>query len=438
MNSARSGEPCLCVPYRGTDEMVQGMERVLAGVPQFDPVANCVGPAETAQSPEVALKVRLRILLRAYRGDYHTDSFEFERLAAQVRSGREAIWFWGHKDEIARLRQLLREPTAEPPDLALGTVTVLSAEEEFGLGYGELCRSGSVDPTLGAKAPIVSRTLNYLNGRETWLRERYHTLILAPRNRPSTAEVRGGEAIHRIHTHYVRSCFWGFAPFYVMQGGVIEQTEFRESNRDPEEILGALRSTDPWVFADAREGAYAEAMALLNFGVRPPIKIVDAAQSASTTPSRLLLPPSESLIASNHGTVLLSSDGAPHAEALAAHVAVERLMESGVCCSVVRMRLDDPTLAPFQAWLFARGFRLTAVVPPKRTWVVRDGLRRDLAFPPLGLWSRPRPDLAVVQPYYLDQEAMSPDEAVVLEYVRDRLTFTSEPGMPARVRAASR
>jgi hypothetical protein len=408
----------LCVPDEGRHALVSHLRECLARHPEFDPALNTVRPEETMAAPAVAVEARMRVLLKTYGGDYRTDSFDVERLAAQVRERKELIWFWGEGEQVGRLRASLREcrlPDSWLP--SLGTVTVLNAEAEFGPGYGELCRSGSTSSEFSAKAPIMWRTLGYLNGRERSLREAFHSLVLTPRNRPSSATVRGGEAIHRIHTHYVRSRFWGYAPWYVMQGGVIELTEFRESNRDPDDVRTALQSSPPWLFADNTEAEYAAALALISFGAAVPVRV--GAQAPFRDPqARLTAPPSAELERDNHGTVTVTAGGP-----LRFTEALRRLDGLGVCCAVVHLPLTDPSTVYAQSLLRKRGYRLTAVLPPKRTWVMRDGRKSDVALEPVGIWSRPRPDLAVVAPYYLDLAPGNAAERTVLAYVRGLLRF---------------
>ncbi|WP_371483356.1 hypothetical protein [Kitasatospora sp. NBC_00315] len=416
-------EPLLCLPDEGADGLIAHLRTALSRMPEFDPALNTVTPQESAASAAAAVETRMRVLLNTYRGDYRTDSFAVERLAEQVREYREQIWFWGGSPEIARLRDALRDgrlPTDWHP--SLGTVTVLNAEAEFGPGHGELCRSGSTSAEFGAKAPIMWRTLGYLDGRERSLRDAFHSLVLTPRNRPSTGTVRGGEAIHRIHTHHVRSRFWGYAPWYVMQGGVLELTEFRESNRDPQDVRAALGSTDTWHFADGAEAEFAAALCRISFDVEIPVR-VGPTGAARNLRSRLTVPPSADLERDNHGTVSLDDDGP-----LSFDDALERLDRLSVCCAVAHVPLTDPAAVHAQSLLRERGFRLTAVLPPKHTWIVRDGLRQDVATRPTGIWSRPRPDLPVVAPYYTRLSPGSRAERTVLAYLRDRLTFGEPKG----------
>ncbi|GAB3988739.1 hypothetical protein GCM10029978_111930 [Actinoallomurus acanthiterrae] len=414
--------PLLAVPYEGADGLVRGLRADLATLGYFRPEANMLDAVETAQAAEVAVAVRKAVLLRVYAGDYHTDSFDVGHLAEQVRSGDEAIWFYGGDKEVARLREVMAASPDDLPELDLGTVSVLCAETEFGPGIGELCRSGSMDRSLGAKAPIMWRTLLYHTGAEPTLSNRYHTLMLVARNRPTTPDVRGGEALQRIHSRYVRSRFWGYLPFYVMQGGVLEQLEYRESNRDPDDVLRALEDSPPWHFADPVEGEFAAALAEVSLGRRPRI-VCDGpgpAEAEKRARYRLLMPRTAELAATNHAVVQPAGAGDPSALALGA--AVRRARDGGVCCVAVQLDVTDADTVPVQRRLSEQGFRLSAVIPPKKSWLVADGRRRDVEVRPKGIWVLPREDLRILGPYYRDYPAWSEAEGKVLGYLRDRLT----------------
>jgi hypothetical protein len=279
-----------------------------------------------------------------------------------------------------------------------------------------------MDSSLGAKAPIMWRTLRYHTGEERFLHDRYHTLVLAARNRPSTPDIRGGEALQRIHRRYVRSRFWGYVPFYVMRGGVLEQTELRESNRDPDDVLRALTDSPPWHFAKSEEGRFAAALSELNFGLRPEIVVspVGLAGGGEQRGYELLMPRTAALVPTNHATVRPLEGG--DSPGLTLSTAVRKALRSWVCCCAVRLTLTDPDTVPAQRWLLDHGFRLSAVVPPKKTWLVSAGRRRDVDVLPTGVWTRPRDGLPVVGPYYRDFPARTEAEGAVLDYLRDHLT----------------
>ena len=413
----------LAAPAVSRTELLATLRAELAAR-KLDAATMVIEPGESRMFPERALQLRLSVLLRTYGGDYHTDSFDLPRLAAQVRREDEAIWFWGAPAEIEQARAELRQPPDAPaPALEIGTVTVLSAETEFGPGHGELCRSGSMDRSIGAVAAIVHRMAGYHSGADALMHERYHTLLLAARNRASGPSSRGGEAVQHIHCHYVQSRFWGIVPFYVMRGGVVECTELRESNRDPDDVRRALAGPSRWWFADSRDAAYAQALCRLNFGLSPAVTARAGPPAPSASPARLLLPFRPSLISANHATVQPVTMTAPGLPSFPA--AVEQAEESGVCCVAVHLRLDDAGQVGNQAWLAGRGYVLTAISPPKQTWRLLDGTREPVSARASGIWCRIRPGQPVVLPHYVQRTGADDVERAVLFQLRERCELLS-------------
>jgi len=202
-----------------------------------------------------------------------------------------------------------------------------------------------------------------------------------------------------------------------MRGGVIECTELRESNRDPDDVRSALATPVPWLFADPGDGEYAQALCRLNFGTPASIATV-AVKRVSAVPTRLLLPPHPSLFPANHATVKPTTTAAPGLAGFPE--AVRQAEDSGVCCVAVHLRLDDPQQVNNQAWLAGRGYVLTAVSPPKRTWQLRGGQRELISAAATGIWCRTRPDLPVVAPYYLQHDGADEAERAVLSHLRER------------------
>lgn len=388
-----------------TADLIVDLEQT-ARASGFDAEGQMIGPLETAAAPDVAADIRLRVLLETYQGDYHTDSFDFARVAGRICAGDESIWFWGGADEIDRVRAALRDGRLDGPLPEVGTVSVLSAEEEFGPGHGELCRSASLDRTIGGKGFMVWRTLQYVSGREPTLSNRYHTLVLAARNRASAPGVRGGEALHRLHTAYVRSLFWGVVPYYVMQGGVLEQTELRESNRNPDVVAAALDV--PWCFAEERDAAFARALSMVNLGRSPVTNVSSAASSGVAPMMRLLQPPSEDLVGNNHITLVADDRGERPADLVARCEALEP------CCIAVKVSLEDAPHVALQRWLNEQGFRMSAVVPPKLVPSTGSVDRHTAS----AIWTKPRADLAVEPPHYLDHPDPTPPERIVLDHLR--------------------
>lgn len=410
----------LAEPFQDREALVAGIATDLAGLAGFDPAANLIPPAESTRYAEASVRVRQAVLVRVYGEEYPADAYATERLARRIRAGEEAIWFWGSGPAITGLRSELTDPSRTVPELPLGTVTVITVEDEYGPGHGELCRSGSTDRQLGAKGPILARTLAYHRGDETHPHERYHTLVLTSRARATAPGVRGGEAVQRIHRRYVRSRFWGYLPYYVMPGGVLEQMELRECNRDPSDVARALGSGRQWWFADEADARFASALAEVNMGWSPPVAVRNPPPGAEPPHRyRLLCPDATDLASVNHITARPVDTGQP---GLTLPEAAAGGLATGACCCAVQVALDEPDAPVAQRWLSGAGFTLGAVCPPKDSWFVYDGERRRVQCAPYGIWIRPRDDLAVAPPFYQDWSATDAAEATILDHLRSRLS----------------
>jgi hypothetical protein len=405
----------ICRPCAGTEAR---LSQCAEDVARFDEARHFVSASEVQRFPEVGVKTRLSILLRTYKDDYHTDSFDTQRLIQRIEAGTEAIYFWGAATETDRLRELLAgDSTDHLPELELGTSTTISVEEEYGPGYGENCRNGSVDRTVGAKASFAKILHGYISDPGNTLYRRYHTIVGSARTRASTAEVRGGEAIHRISTRYLHGRMWGYSPFYVMQGGVLELTESIEINRDFEDVLNGLQNSPAWYILSSSEAAFTTALCEMNFGHRPDIRSEGPASPAEPWRYRLLMPADTSLLATNHVALrrTYEQSGMPLSTAIA------KAEKTGTCCIAVQVDLTDSAALDIQAMLAKQGFVLSAVLPPKRTWMVEGGQRRDITCAATGIWVRMRPDLPVAPPYYANEKGYTEAEASVLGYLRSVL-----------------
>lgn len=411
----------LCAPYVDRQYLIDKLSNELERSQSSEQQMQFVEPVESSSAPLVAIDARLRILLKAYKDEYHADVVDVKRLAERIGEGRELIWFCGEASNVERLKRAIGDKSVVEEGVELGTMTVISLEEEFGLGYGEACRYGSAVANSGARAVYMRCAHELMVGASPLLGDRYHTLISTTRNRVGTETIAGGEAVHKIARDYVDSRFWGYAPWYVMPGDVLELLELREVNRDPADVRTALLESSSWHFADPDEAAFATALVRLNFDVHIPHQV---AQHPTAHPSTrtfwCINPPSEELMRYNHGALIELSDTDRVGVSLSD--GIERLEKLSVSCAVVYVSLDDQTSLPAQEELRSQGFRLSAIIPPKKTWVrLPSGQRRNIDTAAIGIWSRPRTDLSVEPPYYFDTLAENDDERVVIDYARRHL-----------------
>jgi hypothetical protein len=393
-------------PFGSTATQRSRLRDRLASV-AFDPQLNFIAPIEARTNPQTAIRARLAILLATYHDDYHTDSFDIERLSRAVEHGDEAIAFWGEPTSINRLRYWLASRSFAPSarqlaELELGTATLLNVTAEMGAGHRELCRGGSVCHTISAIGPIISSLLRPQAIVES--NEDFHTVVSVVRNRRSVPGIAGGAAVHRLHTRELQSSFWGFAPWYVMQGGVLELLDYREIYRDSDAVRTAVAATPGVHLVDYSEASFVTDLLELNLaGIAPsPPVVMSTATQARMSTWRLVDHPHGELVGYNHVTVLtVPAGGLPLKELLSLP------STCSAACVVARIPLSADHIHD-QVELGKHGFSLTAVSPPKL-------VESESLF--YGFWSRPRRDQKFVKPYYVDSQLLSTVEKRIVSYM---------------------
>lgn len=369
---------------------------------------------QTRQWPRAAVQARASVLKAVYGGDYHTDSFDVARLAGRVADGSERVWFWGDPEE---LRRIWNETAAgvERTVPRVGTVSVLDATAEFGAGHLEMCRSGSLS-AVAATPFSVLRVFEFLQG-DLDGNGPVDAIILVPRARASRDGIRGGEAVNRLHREKIRSSFWGFAPWYVMQGGFLEILEYREVLRERRAVLSALKLGSLF-FCDESDRRYVEALLQHNLG-NSGAQLVTLPSDGGTVEQSLaqLSDSPPDLRRFNHVTLAAQRSGrTPIGEALQ--------LGADYASTVVRIDLADPASLGTQALLNKSGFTLTCFSPGKAS---RKGSRREM----WGYWSRPNPELSLAPPFYWRESPPSVNDAVILDRLLAISTRSEASGLGA-------
>lgn len=414
--------PLFCFTSELKEQTINRLKLQLDSFNNFNPNYNYVPPIEAKSFPEKAMKARLSILKSVYHNDYHTDSFEVDRIIERIQRGNELIWFWGSKKEVDKLLSYFySDKNNLLPNFALGTVTAINVGEEFGKGAAELCRSGSTDFFITGKPPIIHRTLGYLLNNETDLHNQYHTLCLVPRTRKSEIGIRGGEAVKIIHTKFLRSRFWGYAPWYVMQGGVLEMLEYREINRDVKDVIKAIKSDELWYVVNSEEAEYVKALCLINFNISPEISGDIFEIDSKNVMGSLLSVKDKSIKAFNHETIICDSNVNPitNFKQLIFKELLSNLMENVCSCKVIRLNLLNKTHTAIQRDIRKLGFKLTMISPPKRSWCIDgNGLSSEVYIPPYGFWCLPNKALTIAPPYYINFSVVGKLESDILSYLK--------------------
>lgn len=374
-----------------------------------DGTSECITPEEAAHNAPLACRLRAAILQRTYRNDYHTDIADIPRLAQAVQELKERILFWGEPAFIAVAREWFASG-ANPDDAELnaldfGTASTLDVAEMYGPGYAELSRTGSVCSQIPASRPILADLLHLLRGDAPHFHTQ-HTIVALPRNRKTSKDVRGGAAIHRLHVRIIGSSFWGVAPWYVMQGGVIEVLDYRELYRDPEQISALHAAVRELWFDSPDSAAYTGNLIALNFGhyaraaVTPKIAPRNSAEESSAWRVSYLGPPS-----------LRSYCPAIVRPAISGGGPLNTILDEASASAAVAVfvPLEEPERAAVQHSLSRRGFLLTSIIPSK------PGPEGRTPF--TGVWSKPKPGVPWAEPYYLTSQSAGAGSEI-LEHLR--------------------
>lgn len=376
-----------------------------------------VMPNQSKTFPEKAVQARLRILQRVYRGEYFTDSHDVPRLADQVRREREFIWFWGKPESIAGLLSPIKD--VHPSEMQLGTVSVIDSSNEFGDGFGEICRSGSMS-SVSILPYAIKRILDYLKGAIPTLTSSFHTLVLVPRVRPASGSISGGKSVNTLHRKYIRSRFWGFAPWYVMQGGFLECLEYREVNRSTRDLAAGITAFPYVHIGTQQEADFVQALFSLNFPDMP-VRVIVTEKAGKQSPSRFKQKsaPPFALLPYNHVTFEVLMDTSSE-QALT----LEQLepIRSGQACTVVNVDLSNQRSVPLQNQLRQAGYRLTCIRPAR---IIESNTECDKGkkFCTYGSWAKPNPRLILAEPFYIGERVGSATEKIILRYLQSLVRF---------------
>ncbi|NHV28057.1 hypothetical protein [Burkholderia sp. D-99] len=403
-------EPLFCYPALDDAAYLAHLRAVYeASVPDVSSAGELT-PERTIDLAERSVATRAAILTRVYAGDYHTDSFDFDRLAKRVRGAREFIWFWGHRDVID---EWLHDPAPSPQSGDLGTVSVVDSSGEFGPGIGEICRSGSISP-VGLKPFAVKRIIDFLTGALPALHESFHTLMLVPRARAAAQGIRGGKSVNTIHRKYIRSRFFGFAPWYVMQGGFLECLEYREISRSLDDVLEGMNASPTLHFANQDDATFAEALFAMNFPSQ-----IDRLRFVTSDGTRnavryLLTSQADGAIRQfNHRSFELAGRAQEDLNGIPLSSVDQGAHE--VSCTVVHLDLGDPDSVAAQRELHASGYRLTCVRPPRSVASPDGGGRSSVSA--YGSWAKPNARWKVIEPYYASRNASDVNDSRVLDHL---------------------
>ncbi len=368
--------------------------------------AHHISGKECRAHPYAALALRTYILLKTYRNDYHTDVFDLDRLAEGIRKEEERIFFWGDPEAVAIGRRFLttnhRTVPDAMPEIQLGTATILNTSLPEENSIAELTRTGSISQQI----PSVHSNIEELES--LFRTSGYQVIFSTPRNRTSTPEIRGGAAIQRQHVRALNSAFWGWAPWYIMQGGFLEILDYRELYREPENIAQQLRVLPGLFVHHKTEAKFIADLFALNLGFSPPVSNTAEGETTGHLQKgwRIGNVASADLMAFN--PVFLCEDET--GEKGTFEKAITHLERMPGACHLVELNVCDSKNIRFQKILQQRAFYLVCV---------RVHVAKNKKIKLIGAWAKQKKTTPVAPPYYLNMQGFSEVENRLLGYLRN-------------------
>jgi len=381
----------------------------------FDSLKHLIQSSVSKLTPKSALLLRIQILLYTYNGDYHTDAFDMKRLVNAVESNFEKIFFWGADKDIERAKLILgssQENVEEQLLIAnpiLGTATLLESSKAKNGQLYELTRTGSISKSIHSTIANIKELIELFKEEST---KKYNNQIVfsTPRNRTSNLEIRGGAAIQRQHVRELNSTFWGWAPWYTMQGDFLEILDYREIYKKPEHFIKWLNHLSTLYFYDADNVEFTLKMFRLNLSdnckipdckIQPIKDLNNYLWESTKVKSKSLIPFNPIFISK----AINEKEGFP----------LESLIEDAAlanpACTCVELNLQDKNNVIIQEYLI------------KQKWVFV-GLRfypslNDYdQFEVKGSWVKIRKGSKLAKPYYLNMKGFNEEEEILLIHLR--------------------
>lgn len=352
----------------------------------------CILPEESRMAPEISFATRLQILMAAYNQDYHCPAMDPAINIAAIAEGKEHVIFWGDPESIATLRAVMRKGETRVSNAALGTATLFSpnhaathlphASQRFEIG-----RTASIASMAGS-VPTIALLLQAIDG----FFGPCSTIYSTPRNRVGSARACPGAPIHRLHLRELRSSFWGFAPWYLMQDETVEWLDYREIYSDPKIVKRSLHEGGMLPLLSPIDVEYCRCLIQLN-APGAESRWFPSAPQAKVSSSWMVSSYLERQDVQMYNPIFIEqapvgTEGSPLEESLA------RLQYVSCSCKIIRAPINTVSGAE-QAILASAGFRLNSIAP--HFPIPGNSLER-LSL--VGFWTRCDPKRAIAEPYY--------------------------------------
>jgi threonine dehydratase len=190
-------------------------------------------PEKTRKHSKVLAKKLSAILKSCYGRDYPGTALDSIKNEKDILSGLQKTAFWAITSEEKAKKQY-------------GTASIVDASHEFGAGYAEMGKSGSLG-SGGAKYGYARLLQDWENCNKEL--SRFSALATTVRNcgdRPGKNKkiVRGGAAVRTMFLKYFKFGQWGIAPWYLMpddSDGSYEALDLLFRHKNPENNITYLK-----------------------------------------------------------------------------------------------------------------------------------------------------------------------------------------------------
>ena len=328
-----------------------------------------------------------KVLAQCYGIDYPGTSLDTTSNQKNILNRTQRSVFWAVTDQ-----EWLEE--------RLGTSSMVNADEEFGPGYAEMGKSGSLGDG-NAKLGYM-RFINEWNEGKNGLGD-FDSLVTTVRNCPERLgkefPVKSGVGIRVIFLKYLQFQQWGIAPWLLMPDdseGSYEILDLLFKHRNDHQVANAISSTPVSLVGDENRDLLNQ-FARFNYGIN--VQLEDAQSSTGTNADsvigwKLLVPPEK---ASKNPIKMV-----PYPNGDTDFNAVFKQMngQSGAMNTIYLPLIPQTT--DIQDMLSGEGWVLTGFIPGKK-----DG---SIEIPFKGMWSKLTTKRPLIRPHYIDNaDELSPD-----------------------------
>ena len=344
-----------------------------------------ITPEQVRSNPNEYSDILSKILLTCYGEDYPGVSIEQQSNIQGIVNHYQQTCFWAITEEDWEGKEL-------------GTSSMIKAKEEFGEGFAEMGKSGSIGSN-GSKNGY-REFINLWESNPEYLTQ-FDSLVTTVRNCPERLGkehvVKSGTGIRVIFLKYLHFQQWGIAPWYLMpdeSDGSYEVLDLLFKYREEEEVKKFIQENELYIASEGGKEILDQFMKF-NLNISPKY-----AESENENNADLGLKKNWKILSSSHKTdknpVKMVCDPSQGGEGDSFPDKFQELTSIEGAMHSIYLPLDEDTRA-LQQFLEEKGWILTGFVPSK------------ICFK--GMWSKlNRTDRPMIRPAYLDApDELSPD-----------------------------